>query len=119
LTHFFKLTAVVVLFSPIVFGQVPGKTGCLLHCGLRMLEPGGSGFANDLAVAGDELFTTRSSLATSTRNVADFEKFENEHLADAQHSIDAVLAVNGPRTIQNTLAPYDEAIRQIDLTRFP
>lgn len=119
MTHFFKLTAVVVLFSPIVFGQVPGKTGCLLHCGLRMLEPGGSGFANDLAVAGDELFTTRSSLATSTRNVADFEKFENEHLADAQHSIDAVLAVNGPRTIQNTLAPYDEAIRQIDLTRFP
>jgi thimet oligopeptidase len=48
----------------------------------------------------------------SKPDVAAFEKIENDHLAAAQHSIDTLLAVKGARTIENTLAPYDEAVRQ-------
>jgi len=43
-----------------------------------------------------------------------FEKTENDRLAAAQRSIDQLVAVQGPRTIENTLAPYDEAVRQIN-----
>jgi thimet oligopeptidase len=51
-------------------------------------------------------------------NVAAFEKIENEHLDAAQRSIDGISAGRGPRTIENTLAPYDEAIRQIDSAQY-
>ncbi len=43
-------------------------------------------------------------------DVAAFEKIENDHLAASQRSIDELLAAKGPRTIENTLAPYDAAI---------
>src|SRR6185312_7909288 len=46
-------------------------------------------------------------------DVAAFEKTIGGRLNLAQRSIDAMLAVKGPRTIANTLAPYDEAVRQI------
>jgi thimet oligopeptidase len=42
-----------------------------------------------------------------------FEKIENDRLAAGQRSIDALLAVKGPRTIENTLAPLDDAFHQI------
>src|SRR5580700_9403919 len=44
------------------------------------------------------------------------EQRVNEHLARAQKSIDQLLAVKGTRTIENTLAPYDDAVEQIDTT---
>jgi thimet oligopeptidase len=47
-------------------------------------------------------------------DVGTFEKMENDRLAAAQRSIDQIVAVSGPRTIENTLAPYDEAIRQLN-----
>ena len=47
-------------------------------------------------------------------DVAAFEKVENEHLAAADRFIATVVAVKGPRTIQNTLVPFDEAIREIN-----
>ena len=47
-------------------------------------------------------------------DVAAFEKMENARLTAAQHAIDQIVAVKGPRTIENTLAPYDEAIQQLD-----
>jgi thimet oligopeptidase len=43
-----------------------------------------------------------------------FEKRVTEQLDLAQKSIDQVLAVKGPRTIENTLAPYDDAIEKLD-----
>src|SRR3984893_4488682 len=43
-----------------------------------------------------------------------FEKIENGRLEAAQRSIDKIVAVKGPRTIDNTLANYDEALRQIN-----
>jgi len=45
-------------------------------------------------------------------DVASFEKIETERLAAGQRAIDLLLAVKGPRTIENTLIPFDEAIRQ-------
>src|SRR5208283_2525395 len=47
-------------------------------------------------------------------DVAAFEKIENDRLSAAQTSIDTLLAVRTPRTIENTLAPFDEAIRQVN-----
>jgi len=47
-------------------------------------------------------------------DIASFEKMENDRLAAAQASIDRVVAAKSPRTIENTLAPFDEAIRQVN-----
>jgi Zn-dependent oligopeptidase len=43
-----------------------------------------------------------------------FEKIENGRLEAAQRSIDRIVAVKGPKTVDNTLANYDEALRQIN-----
>jgi thimet oligopeptidase len=47
-------------------------------------------------------------------DVAAFEKLENGRLAGAQASIDKLVAVKGPRTIDNTLVPFDDATRQVN-----
>ncbi len=47
-------------------------------------------------------------------DVPGFEKIIGDRLAAAQVSIDQVTAVKGARTIDNTLVPYDEAVRQIN-----
>ena len=46
--------------------------------------------------------------------IAAFETVENGRIAAAQQAIDQIVAVKGPRTIENTLAPYDEATRQLN-----
>jgi thimet oligopeptidase len=45
-------------------------------------------------------------------DVSGFEKIENDRLDAGRRAIDELLAVKGPRTIENTLGPYDEAVRQ-------
>src|ERR1700688_3905682 len=45
-------------------------------------------------------------------DVAAFEKIENDRLAAGRSAVDTLVAVKGPRTIENTLALYDEAVRQ-------
>jgi thimet oligopeptidase len=47
-------------------------------------------------------------------DIAAFEKIENDRLAAAQASIDALVAVKDARIIDNTLVPFDEAIRQVN-----
>ena len=47
-------------------------------------------------------------------DVPAFEKIIGDRLAAAQTSIAQVVAVKGARTIDNTLAPFDEAVRQIN-----
>jgi thimet oligopeptidase len=51
-------------------------------------------------------------------DAAAFEKIVNDRLAEGQKSIDKITAVKGPRTIENTLVPYDEAIRQINIGNY-
>jgi thimet oligopeptidase len=45
-------------------------------------------------------------------------KLEAAHLAEAQRHIDAVLAVKGPRTAENTLRPFDAALEQINSANY-
>jgi thimet oligopeptidase len=51
-------------------------------------------------------------------DVEAFEKLENQRLQAAQQSIARITAVHGPRTIANTLAPYDEAVRQLNTANY-
>jgi len=53
-------------------------------------------------------------LWSSKPDLAAFEKIEETRLAAASQSVDQILTVKGKRTIENTLAPYDEAIRQLN-----
>ncbi|HEY1894700.1 MAG TPA: hypothetical protein VGG62_00450 [Terracidiphilus sp.] len=64
-------------------------------------------FAQTAPVSQPPLWSARPDVAT-------FERIENDRLAAAQRSIDQIVAVSGPKTIENTLAPYDEAIRQLN-----
>jgi thimet oligopeptidase len=54
----------------------------------------------------------------SKPDVNGFEKIVNEHLAAAQAAIDQVTSVKGARSIDNTLSPFDEAIRQINTSAY-
>jgi hypothetical protein len=59
-------------------------------------------------------FNTQPSVWSAKPDIAAFDKSENVQLAAAQHAIDTLVAVKGPRTIENTLAVYDEAVRHIN-----
>ena len=47
-------------------------------------------------------------------DLAGFDKSVDEHLAAADRSLQALLAVKGERTVDNTLQPFDDAVREID-----
>jgi len=47
-------------------------------------------------------------------DIVAFESIENAHLAAARAAIDKLVAVKGPRTVENTLVPYDDAVRRIN-----
>src|SRR5580704_17366342 len=64
-------------------------------------------------IAQDELKNQPSVWAIKP-DIAAFNKMENDRLAAAQRSIDEIVTVKGPRTIDNTLAPYDDAVRQLN-----
>lgn len=50
--------------------------------------------------------------------VAAFETMENDRLATAQRAIDRLIAVEGTRTIENTLVPFDEATERLDAANY-
>jgi len=57
---------------------------------------------------------TQPPIWASKPDVSAFEKIVKDRLASAQSSIDQVTSIKGSRTIQNTLVPFDEAVRQIN-----
>jgi thimet oligopeptidase len=69
-------------------------------------------------VAAQELPKSQPPVWSSKPDVAAFEKMENDRLATAQRAIDQIVAIKGSRTIENTLAPYDEAIRQLNAASY-
>jgi len=77
-------------------------------------------FATVLATitSAQEIKVSQPTVWAAKPDVSAFEKIENDRLAAGQRSIDMLLAVKGPRTIDNTLAPFDEAIRQINSTAY-
>jgi thimet oligopeptidase len=68
------------------------------------------------------LFSVLSAIAQNSQptvwatkpDAAAFEKYVNGKIAEGQKSIDQLLAVKGPRTIENTLVPYDNAVEQVN-----
>ena len=69
-------------------------------------------------LAAQEMPKSQPPFWASKPDVAAFEKAQNDRLAAAQRSIDAIAAVKGSRTIENTLVPYDDAIRQINAVSY-
>jgi thimet oligopeptidase len=71
--------------------------------------------ASAAAAAGaQDLLRTQPPIWSTRPDVTAFDKIENAKLDAAQRSIDKIVAVKGPRTIDNTLSNYDEALRQIN-----
>jgi len=62
-------------------------------------------------VQGQELPSSQPSIWATKPDVTAFEKMENNRLAAAQKAVDQIVAVKGGWTIENTLAPFDEATR--------
>jgi thimet oligopeptidase len=56
---------------------------------------------------------SQPTIWASKPDVAAFEKIETDRLAAGQRAIDTLLAAKGPRTVENTLVPFDEAFRVI------
>ncbi len=82
-----------------------------LWIGLIMGLTAATSVAEDLSKSQAPLWSTRP-------DVAAFEKIDNARLDAAQRSIDKILAVKGARTVDNTLANYDEAVRQINAAAY-
>src|SRR5262245_8341047 len=57
---------------------------------------------------------TQAPVWAAKPDIAAFESLENERLAAAQRAIEQILAVQGRRTVENTLAPFDEIVRLYD-----
>lgn len=55
---------------------------------------------------------SQPTIWASKPDVTGFEKIENDRLDAAKRAIDEMIAVKGKRTVENTLALYDEAVRQ-------
>ena len=70
------------------------------------------------AAGAQDLLSSQPSLWASKPDAAAFEKIENDRLTAAQHSIDAIVAVKGARTIENTLTPYDQAVERINAASY-
>jgi thimet oligopeptidase len=51
-------------------------------------------------------------------DVTAFESIENAHLAAAQRAIDALITAKGARTIQNTVAAFDDANRELNSAQY-
>ncbi len=56
---------------------------------------------------------SQPTIWASKPDIAAFEKIETDRLAAGQRAIDTLLAAKGPRTVENTLIPFDEAFREI------
>ncbi len=63
-------------------------------------------------LSAQSITVSQPTMWASKPDVTAFEKIENDRLAAGQQAIDTLIAVKGPRTIENTLVPYDEAVRQ-------
>ena len=69
-------------------------------------------------LSAQKITISQPTIWASKPDVTAFEKIETDRLAAGQRSIDTLLAVKGPRTIENTLAPLDEAFHQINTAAY-
>src|SRR6266436_6048295 len=71
-----------------------------------------------ISVAAQSGPSSQPTVWATKPDAAAFERIVNDRLTEGQKSIDQIVAVKGPRTIENTLVPYDEAIRQINIGNY-
>jgi thimet oligopeptidase len=72
-------------------------------------------FISVMTTAGaEDLSKTQRPIWSSQPDAAAFDKTENARLDLAQKAIDRIVALKGPKTIDNTLANYDEAQARIN-----
>lgn len=60
---------------------------------------------------------TQPTVWSRISDLSSFEQTEREHLASSQAAIDKLLRVSGKRTVDNTLAPYDDAFDHLQEAR--
>jgi thimet oligopeptidase len=70
------------------------------------------------SLAAQEISQSQPPLWTSKPDVTAFETIENNRLAAAQQSIKQIVAVNDAKTVENTLVPYDEALRELNAANY-
>ena len=70
------------------------------------------------AAAGAQQMPAQPPIWSKKPDATAFEKIENGRLEAAQRAIDKIVAVKVPKTIDNTLSNYDEAVRQINATLY-
>ncbi len=63
-------------------------------------------------LSAQRITVSQPTIWASKPDAAAFDKIETDRLAAGQRAIDTLLAAKGLRTIENTLVPFDEAIRQ-------
>jgi len=81
---------------------------------MRTMGAGVLGLATTMAVAQGAV-SDPLHIWVGNPNAAQARAWADAHLAAAQAQIDALLAVKGERTVENTLRPFDEAQRELDL----
>ncbi len=73
-----------------------------------------SGLLGACTICAQQVPHNQPTIWASNPSVAEWERLENARLDAAQKSIGQLVNVKGPRTIENTLAPFDEAVRQLN-----
>ncbi len=88
------------------------RTACVLALLLTAFA------ANALAIAAQSPAATIDPLHAwaSGKDPVALESWVNQRLAEEQADIDKLLAVTGPRTVENTLRPFDDAQNQLALS---
>jgi thimet oligopeptidase len=70
------------------------------------------------ASASAQDFSAQPPIWAARPDIVAFATSESAHLAAAQRAIDTLVAVKVARTLENTLAPYDEAVRHINSANY-
>ena len=63
-------------------------------------------------LSAQRIAVSQPTIWSSKPDAAAFDKIETDHLAAGRRAIDTLLAAKGPRTIENTLVPFDDAVRE-------
>jgi len=85
-----------------------------LSCCAHTIAP----FLFAASLCAQEMPKDQPPIWASKPDIPAFEKMENGRLAAAQRAIDQLVTATAPRTIENTLVPYDEAIRQLNAASY-
>ena len=70
------------------------------------------------ALSAQQIPTSQPPVWSAKPDIAAFEKLENQRIEQAQALIDEVARVHGTHTIENTLTPFDDAVRTLNSANY-